>query len=54
MVESGFAVAVESVGEPCSASGKPEPQAETGPVGEEQVEEDLKCFEWRMAHCGGS
>lgn len=52
--ESCFAVAVVPVDEPCPASGQPGPQAATGPVGEEQVEEDLKCFEWRTAHCEGS
>lgn len=46
--------AVAPVGEPYPASVQPEPQAETGPEGEEQVEEDLKCFEWRTAHCEGS
>lgn len=42
------------MGEPCPASGQPGPQAEKGPVGGAQTEEDLKCFEWRTAHCEGS
>lgn len=54
MDEPCFAVAVAPVGEPSPASGQPGPQAETGPVGEEPAEEDLKCFEWRTAHCEGS
>lgn len=48
--ESCFAAAAAPVGEPCPASG---PQAEIGPVGEEQAE-DLKCFEWHTVHCEGS
>lgn len=62
--EASFEAAVKSfdescsaaapVGEPYPASGQPGLQAETGPGGEEQAEEDLKCFEWRTAHCEGS
>lgn len=60
--EAWFEAAVKSLDESCSAAAVPvcEPcpasglQAETGPVGEEQAEEDLKCFEWRTAHCEGS
>lgn len=52
---SCFAVAVAvagaPVGEPCSAYGPPGWQAESGPVGVEQVGGDLKCFEWHTAHC---
>lgn len=42
------------VGELYPVSGLSGPQAERGPAGEEQVEEDLKCFEWRTARCEGS
>lgn len=49
--ESNGAVAVVLEGEPSFASGV---QTETDPVGEEQAEDGLKCFQWCRAHCEGS
>lgn len=51
--ESGFAAAAPA-GASCPASGQPGPHSVKCPVGEEQADEGLKCFEWHMAHCEGS
>ena len=52
------AAAVMPVDVPCPAFGQPLPgagvEAEKGPVDDQQAEEGLKCFEWRMGHCEDS
>lgn len=54
LVDSGFAVAVVSVGGPSSASVQFLPQAEEGIGGYEQAEEDLKCYEQHTTRYAGS